>query len=604
MSTQKEQKLREYLRKYIKELLDEYAGINIFPANGHGMMGSVGDASFIGPDGKMQGNSKKPIYKTPKSSVHYKKRRFDQTDFYDEDSWETDQKKSYINDKSVPKTSIHNQYFDEQLGIPMSADGTIDGGPRSMDPIASKKTKKKKFADASKYGYPKEEKNGKYLTFDDLEKDKDAIKKGWEANEKIRKEIEKEEKKLNEESKWWDKSFEQLDKLTTVRLLNILKKARTAVLYRQSHTDEYNEDEINDIIRYYENIKLILSDRGHLPRKNEEKDYDTNIVPKTSIHYGERDKVPGEKQMEFNEDKYMSDADIEKSYDNFKINSFELTPGKSSGYIEIDFPNREGIVDNFIVYDTGKVAFENWYPDKVYFKLVEYIYKNIQDINLKNKIKSALLSKGYRIEENAMSAKESLLIKKVNDLKNTPTQGDWKSNLSKAVMNLTPEAQPKEQEIPVPKVEFGETPEFPYKNEQDGSMIYPIPGAGIATKKGEDWTFGDTPPLPATAMQGTSPVSELPSKGCMAFGEPADDSEIDIPCTQKPLIKKLMMFLKNEQKNLHEGVALKGLYEGKVIKLNTVFEGEHRRFKAFVKTNEGKILKVHFGPTLNEDCHK
>ena len=147
-------------KQYFEPVLDEY-DTNPLAANGHVMMGSVGDASFIGPDGKMQGNSKKPVYKTPKSSVHYKKGKFpSDPDFYDEDNWETDKKKSYINDKSVPKTSIHNQHFNEKLGIPMSADGVIDGGPRSMDPIAGKKTKKKKFADASKYGYPKEQIDG------------------------------------------------------------------------------------------------------------------------------------------------------------------------------------------------------------------------------------------------------------------------------------------------------------------------------------------------------------------------------------------------------------------------------------------------------------
>jgi hypothetical protein len=88
----------------------------------------------------------------------------------------------------------------------------------------------------------------------------------------------------------------------------------------------------------------------------------------------------------------------------------------------------------------------------------------------------------------------------------------------------------------------------------------------------------------------------------MAFDDQSDSSEIDIPCSKKPLIKKLMMFIKNEQKNLHEGIALQGLYEGKVVKLNTIFEGEHRRFKTFVKTNENKIVKVHFGPTSNENC--
>ena len=125
--------------------------------------GSVGDASFIGKNGMNKGNSRKPIFKTPKSSIHYKKGRFpDEADFYNADNWETDSagpstdvsgKRIYVGNKSTPKNSIHydeipdedRHYIStqEQLGIPMSADGTIDGGPRSMDPVVGKKSKKK-----------------------------------------------------------------------------------------------------------------------------------------------------------------------------------------------------------------------------------------------------------------------------------------------------------------------------------------------------------------------------------------------------------------------------------------------------------------------------
>lgn len=445
-----------------------------YPANGGNTMGSLGDASFIGTDGKMKGAAKKPVYKTPKSSIHYKKGRFpNEPDFYDEDNWETEKsrpspniagKTAYVADKSVPKNSIHyeekpdedrkNSQTMEQLGMPVAADGTIDGGPREMDPIAGKKTKKKEFADASKYGYPRES--------------------------------------VNEESKWWDKSFEELDKLTTNRLLNILKKARIAVLYRQSHTDEYSKDEIEDIVKYYNNIKLILSDRGHVQRKSDNikteiKDYNDQVVPKSSIHYGERDKVKGEPKMKFE-----------------------------------------------------KIVKAGFVPD---------------------------------------------------ELKNLKTQGDWKNNLTKAVMDLTDEANSQEKTLPVPIVPMSNTPEFPFAKE-DGSMVYPIPGIGVATKSGDNWTFGDTPPLPASQESG---------EGCsLGHGEPSANM-IDIPCSKRPLIKKLMMFIKKEQSNLHEGIELKGEYNGKIVKLNTIYEGVERRFKTYVK-NEGKILEIHFGPKKNEAC--
>jgi len=373
-----------------------------FPATSPG--GSVGDASFIGKNGMYKGNSRKPVFKTPKSSIYYKKGRFPgEADFHNDNNWETDKpgpstdvsgKKTFVGNKSVPKNSIHydeipdedRHYIStqEQLGMPVSADGSIDGGPRSMDPVVGKKTKKKKFADASKYGYPKE-----------------AIE--------------------------------------------------------------------------------------------EKKDYNTNIVPKTSIHYGERDKVKGQPKMKF-----------------------EKRITKEAGFV----------------------------PDEI---------------------------------------------------KNLKTQGNWKSNLTKAVMDLTGEAQPQETSIPVPQVPIGDTPEFPYANEESGEMVYPIPGMGMAIKKGNEWTFGDTPELPSVS-QGEE------TSGCaLGHGEPSN-GEIDIPCSKKPMIKKLMMLIKKERSNLHEGIVLKGLYEGKVVKLNTIFEGEHRRFKTFVKTNEGKVVKVHFGPKRNEEC--
>ena len=428
-----------------------------FPGNGP--TGTVGDASFLGKNGMYKGNSRKPIFKTPKSSIYYKKGRFpDESDFHNDDNWETDKpgpstdvsgRKPYVGNKSVPKNSIHydeipdedRHYIStqEQLGMPVSADGTIDGGPRSMDPIAGKKTKKKKFTEASKYGYPTEEIKMENYNFYKKPKRPINLKASFLSSE----EYQRAKKKGGfKESDWkWD------------------------------------EDK-----NLYANVKNI---------KNEEKDYDTNIVPKTSIHYGERDAVPGEQKMEFEK--------VEKA-----------------GFV----------------------------PD---------------------------------------------------DIKNLTPQGDWKSNLTKAVMDLTGEAQPKETAVPVPKVEIGNTPEFPYANETDGSMVYPIPGQGVAIKKAGEWTFGDTPQLPALQQQEAPP-------SCQGHGEPSDDSEIDIPCTQKPLIKKLMMLIQHEQKNLHEGVALKGIYEGKVVKLNTIFEGDHRRFKAFVKTNEGKVMKVHFGPKPTEEC--
>lgn len=421
--------------------------------SGANSMGTVGDGSFIGKSGiRMGGNSRKPVYKTPKSSVHYKKGKFpDDSDFYDEDNWETEKsrpspriagKTTYIADRSVPTNSIHrgdkpdedrnNTQTMEQFGIPMSADGVIDGGPKSMDPIVGKKTKKKKFADASKYGYPK---------------------------------------------------FEKLkESLYTAQYFRDLTQKKVKERFSNLSENEFNK-------RYDELVDILVKEQQAEQEKyfNEEKDYDTNIVPKSSIHYGERDKVKGEPKMKFE-----------------------------------------------------KVVKAGFVPDEI---------------------------------------------------KNLKTQGDWKSNLTKAVMDLTDEAAPKEQSLPVPIEPMGDTPEFPFAKE-DGSMVYPIPGMGIAIKSNNTWTFGDTPPLPASQKSG---------EDCSLGHGELSANMIDIPCSKKPLIKKLMMFIKKEQSNLYEGIELKGEYNGKIVKLNTIYEGVERRFKTYIK-NKDRILEIHFGPKKNESC--
>ncbi len=155
-------------------------------------------------------------------------------------------------------------------------------------------------------------------------------------------------------------------------------------------------------------------------------------------------------------------------------------------------------------------------------------------------------------------------------------------------MDLTPEAEPDIPAYPVPIEPMGDTPEFPYTNEKDGSMVYPIPGMGTMAIKNQDgWTFGNTPELPAA------------QQNQMFGGE--ETGMIDIPCSKKPLIKKLMMFIKNEQRNLQEGIPLKGMYNGKVVKLNTIYEGVERRFKTYIK-NEGRIVEIHFGPKKLDEC--
>lgn len=78
------------------------------------------------------------------------------------------------------------------------------------------------------------------------------------------------------------------------------------------------------------------------------------------------------------ENKYKSDEDIENEFKNFNIRKIEVKPSGNSGWIEIEFPEGEEhvgggtdeVVDHWIKYDNGKIAFDNWYPENVYKKLV------------------------------------------------------------------------------------------------------------------------------------------------------------------------------------------------------------------------------------------
>jgi len=86
------------------------------------------------------------------------------------------------------------------------------------------------------------------------------------------------------------------------------------------------------------------------------------------------------------EDRYKSDSDIEAEFEGMKITNIEVNPGGISGWIEIEFPEGEEhvgggtteVVDHWIKYPhNGKVALENWYPEKTYFEIVRQIEKKL-----------------------------------------------------------------------------------------------------------------------------------------------------------------------------------------------------------------------------------
>jgi len=81
------------------------------------------------------------------------------------------------------------------------------------------------------------------------------------------------------------------------------------------------------------------------------------------------------------EEQYKSDADIAAEFKGMDIKKIEVKPSGDSGYIEVAFPEggehvgggTDYVVDHWIKYDSGKIAFDNWYPDDVYHNLVAAI---------------------------------------------------------------------------------------------------------------------------------------------------------------------------------------------------------------------------------------
>lgn len=87
------------------------------------------------------------------------------------------------------------------------------------------------------------------------------------------------------------------------------------------------------------------------------------------------------------EDRYKSDDAIADEFKGMKIVKIDVNPSKSSGYIEIEFPEAgesvgggtDYVTDSWIKYDhNGKIAFDNWYPEDVYLALVDAIEKELK----------------------------------------------------------------------------------------------------------------------------------------------------------------------------------------------------------------------------------
>lgn len=89
--------------------------------------------------------------------------------------------------------------------------------------------------------------------------------------------------------------------------------------------------------------------------------------------------------------RYMSDADIAAQYSNFEVTSLSVEKSEFGGYsgcVEVSFPNADEIdfdslvCDNFIIYDdeAKRIAFDNWYPDEVYYNLCDIIRTKVKEL--------------------------------------------------------------------------------------------------------------------------------------------------------------------------------------------------------------------------------
>ena len=122
------------------------------------------------------------------------------------------------------------------------------------------------------------------------------------------------------------------------------------------------------------------------------------------------------------DERYLSDEEIEAGYNNYKITEFSINDrsnrsndGTQSGWITIEFPHDEddedpGVedkTDNWIKYGfSGGIAFDNWYPSDLAKKLREYIeigilakkkYPDMTDKELREYIENQLLTKKFNL---------------------------------------------------------------------------------------------------------------------------------------------------------------------------------------------------------------
>jgi len=110
------------------------------------------------------------------------------------------------------------------------------------------------------------------------------------------------------------------------------------------------------------------------------------------------------KYLKTYEERYLSDDDIEEQFDDFTITNISVDnlsdDGGAGGWIDIEFPYEEDdyaesrsdappvIITHWIKYDSGpRIAFDNWYPEKMNIKLKAAIEKEIKEERIRQEAK-------------------------------------------------------------------------------------------------------------------------------------------------------------------------------------------------------------------------
>ncbi len=548
--------------------LDEWSD-NIITPLGQNVMGTVGDASFFGPDAKMKGGKKRSVYKVPDSSIHSDSGSKNMPpDFSDELEQPDDDSKAYPiawDTEYIPDSSIHSKktrdqqdetvdYPGSQTAIGSVGDGSFIGKsgqfqgnskmPIFKTPKSSIHYKKKQFGRA----------------FDDDFYNDD----NWETDE--------------------EQPYPGFRSVPKSSIHKTDYDMQLGIKPNGPEGDNYEDDGGKQRVKEFGGLGIPMSADG-------------------VIDGGPRSMDPVAKKKKYKFSKPINERFFNKK--ELRELSNKVLRKRFSNLSEEEIEKRKDELFDIMMHELYEKQ------EKEFKKMQLETDGSGTDYEFQVIPKNSVhYRENDRVQGEPMMKFEKPTLKSgftPKHLKNLKTEGDWKSNLTKAVMDLTDEAQPEEPRYPVPKEPMGDTPEFPFTGDREGTTIYPIPDTGmVAIKKEDGWEFGNTPKLPPAAEADAEEFQKVDGGDFAGtISNPqigSDEEEIDISCDQKPLIKKMLMVMQNEQKNLQEGISLKGIYEGKVVKLNTIFEGDHRRFKAFVKTNEGKIVKIHFGPHLNESC--